>query len=145
MLAEMNGFHNRMFYSKVYGIVSTRKPRGHSSIVLLRGRKETARDLSFQISPPNQIPSRIEQLGSLWIFQLSLPSKVHERDYTMVWSHNNIVFNFTLTLGAALAAAFLALGFPREKVMLISLNPATEEIRRAETASFMVDVFGLFY
>jgi hypothetical protein len=46
---------------------------------------------------------------------------------------------FKLTL-AAFGAAFLALGFPREKVMLISLNPATEEIRRAETASFMVDV-----
>jgi len=39
------------------------------------------------------------------------------------------------TLGAALAAAFFFL--PKEKVMSM-LNPATELIRRAETASFMV-------
>ena len=42
-----------------------------------------------------------------------------------------------LTLGAAFLAPF----FPREKVIVISLKPATELIRRADTANFMVDFF----
>ena len=46
--------------------------------------------------------------------------------------------NENLTFGAAFLAAFF---FPKEKVMSM-LNPATELIRRADTASFMVEFVG---